>query len=158
MAVRINQSVIEIVTLQNPNVRICQSVVEFIILPVPPTITCGNPPPGQTNVFYTHTFPVTGGAITLTFSITDGSLPPGLTLNTSAGVVSGTPITGGAFTFTISVVDSNLNSSSVQCSIVIAGGIKITLRGVKRVRCTPEDDFPVTLEDAPRLPSVDRAV
>jgi large repetitive protein len=158
MAVRINQSPIELVTLANPNVRIDQSPIEFVILPVPPSLTCGNPPPGQTNVFYTHAFPVTGGRMPFVFSIAAGTLPPGLALNTATGVVSGTPTAGGTFPFTLNVIDANLNGSSVQCSIVIIGGIKITLRGVKRVRCTPEDDFPTTLEDAPKLPSVDRAV
>lgn len=158
MAVRINQSPLEIVTLQNPNVRVDQSPVEFIILPVPPSIICGNPPPGQTSTFYSHAFPVTGGTAPFIWTITAGSLPPGVALNAATGVASGTPTLGGNFIFTIGVIDANLNGSSVQCSILIIGGIKITLRGVKRVRCTPEHDNPVTLEDAPRLPSVERAV
>jgi Putative Ig domain len=158
MAQRVNQFVFEIGILESPPILVNQFVLEVALLDVPPSLNCGNPPPGQTNIAYSHTFPVTGGLAPFTFSILAGTLPPGLTLDPTTGIVSGTPTTGGTYIFTIQVVDANLNGSSVQCSILIIGGIKITIRGVKRVRCTPEDDFPSTLEDAPKLPSVDRAV
>lgn len=158
MAQRVDQFVFEIGVLEAPPILVDQFVLEVAVLDVPPSLSCGNPPPGQTNIAYSHTFPVTGGLAPFTFAIIGGVLPPGLTLNASTGVVSGTPTTGGTYQFTIQVVDANLNGSSVDCAILIVGGIKITIRGVKRVRCTPEDDFPTTLEDAPRLPSVDHAV
>lgn len=44
---------------------------------------------------------------TLTYSITSGSLPPGLTLNTATGVISGTPNTKGTYSFEVSVTDNN---------------------------------------------------
>lgn len=150
MAVRINQSVMEVVTLANPNVRIDQSVVEFLILPIPPTISCGNPPPAQGNTPYLHTFPVSGGDPPFTFSITAGGLPPGLVLNPATGVVSGTPTVGGSYTFTIAVVDANLNGSQVQCTITVLGILKITLRGVNRRPCDSQapEEYP-TVKEAP---------
>jgi len=48
--------------------------------------------------------PGSGGAdsgVCASYSIVSGSLPAGLTLNTSTGVVSGTPTNGGTYTFTI---------------------------------------------------------
>ena len=36
-----------------------------------------------------------------TYSVTSGSLPPGLTLNSSTGTITGTPTAGGAYSFTI---------------------------------------------------------
>lgn len=69
-------------------------------------ISCGSPPSGQVGVPYTHTFPTTGVTGTPTFSIVAGSLPPGLTLNTLTGVVSGSPTTPGTFSFTVRVVQS----------------------------------------------------
>jgi hypothetical protein len=156
MAIRVDQSVIEIIVLPNPHVRVNQSVVEFVIVPVPPSISCGNPPPAPGNVPYSHTFPVTGGRMPFTFSIIAGALPPGLTLDISTGVVSGTPTEAGAFTFTILVVDANLLSSSVQCTITILGILKITLRGVNRRPC--DSQAPEEYPEVKEAPPVERAI
>lgn len=155
--VRVNQSVIEAVTLQIPNVRVCQSVIEFASLSLAPTIACGNPPVGTQGLPYSHDFPVTGGTLPFTFSIIAGALPPGLTLDSSSGDVSGVPEAGGNFTFTILVTDAVLRTSSISCSILIAPILKITLRGVKRYKCEPGEDGPQVTE-VPTLPSVKRAV
>lgn len=155
MAVRVNQSVVEFVTLGAPNVRVNQSVVEFVTLGIPPTIACDNPPQGTVFVPYTHTFPAAGGVPPFVFSITAGALPPGLTLNPATGVVSGIPSEPGIFGFTISVVDANLNGSSVACSITILGVVRITLRGVKRTYGCREE---VSATEVPDLPSVKRAM
>ena len=50
---------------------------------------------------YSTTFDVTGGTGPLTWSVAAGSLPPGLTLNTGTGVLSGTPLAAGGYTFTV---------------------------------------------------------
>ena len=49
---------------------------------------------------------VTGGATPITFAVTAGTLPDGLTLSTD-GLLSGTPTTGGPATFTITATDAN---------------------------------------------------
>ena len=48
----------------------------------------------------------TGGSGTYSFAVTSGSLPSGLSLNTSTGGVSGTPTTAGTSSFTITATDS----------------------------------------------------
>ena len=50
---------------------------------------------------------VSGGTPPLTFSISQGSLPPGLTLDSSTGRLNGTPTTLGYFGFRIEVVDAS---------------------------------------------------
>ncbi len=57
---------------------------------------------------YNQPVAVTGGAGALTFSIVSGSLPTGLSLNTSTGAITGTP-TGatGTTSFTVKVTDSS---------------------------------------------------
>ena len=90
---------------------------------VPPfSISCNNPPIGSVGIPYSHEFPVLGGVYPLTFAITAGSLPPGLTLDTTTGIVSGTPTTPGAFWFTIEVTDADDNTASVTCAIAICPG------------------------------------
>jgi hypothetical protein len=46
------------------------------------------------------------GSATITYAVQSGSLPNGLTLNTSTGVISGTPTTAAAYTFTIRASNS----------------------------------------------------
>ena len=65
-----------------------------------PVITSGNPPSGVGGGAYN--FVVTaGGADPITYSIVDGTLPPGLTLDPETGVLSGTATRPGTYTFTV---------------------------------------------------------
>ena len=54
-----------------------------------------------------------------TWSITNGSLPNGLTLNSSTGNISGTPTAQGTSTFTIQDTDANSQTNSSQFSLTI---------------------------------------
>jgi len=72
------------------------------------TVTTTTLPGGTVNSSYSATLASSGGATPITWSITAGSLPPGLTLNASTGVISGTPntSTGSPFNFTVQAADS----------------------------------------------------
>lgn len=83
------------------------------------SITCGSPPNGMVGIGYTHQLVVIGGVPPLSFAIIAGALPPGLSLDTSTGVISGVPTAGGGFTFTAQVTDSTPQSASVTCTIGI---------------------------------------
>ena len=65
------------------------------------------PPAGVDGAVYgPFNFSVTGGFQPLHWSITAGSLPPGLTLGATDGSLSGTPTSLGTFPFTVTVTDS----------------------------------------------------
>jgi hypothetical protein len=71
--------------------------------------------PGATaNSGYSATLSATGGSGTYSFAVTAGSLPAGLSLNASTGVLGGTPTTAGNASFTITATDSA--NSSLQGS------------------------------------------
>jgi Putative Ig domain len=73
-------------------------------------------PTGFPNYPYSTSISTTGGVRPFTFSIVSGSLPPGLSLNTANGLISGTPIAANStpYTFTIQVTDSTLPTSQLQ--------------------------------------------
>ena len=63
---------------------------------------------GALNQSYTGGSPAaSGGTTPYTYSITSGSLPPGININTSTGALTGTPTAGGAYNFTVRVQDSS---------------------------------------------------
>jgi len=85
-----------------------------INLPAPPSITTTSPlPPGQVGAAYSKTIAVTGLS-PFTFSVTSGSLPAGLGLNSSTGAITGTPTAYGTSNFTVKVVDSSNPTQSIS--------------------------------------------
>lgn len=76
---------------------------------------------------YNAALAANGGVPPLTWSISSGSLPPGLTLTAATGQISGTPTTQGNFPFTVQVTDSSLlppnnHSQTAQQALSIAVG------------------------------------
>lgn len=63
-------------------------------------------PNGNVGNVYSQTLTVSGPTLgTVTWAVTAGALPDGLTLNTSTGEISGTPTVDATFNFTITVTD-----------------------------------------------------
>jgi len=90
--------------------------------PGPPVITLTpTPPAGVADSSYPgFNFTATGGYLPLSWAVTMGTLPPGLTL-ASSGALTGTPTTIGTFPFTVTVTDSapTPKKNSVPFSITI---------------------------------------
>ncbi len=87
-------------------------------------------PSGTQTLSYQAILQSTGGLAPLTWSITSGSLPTGLSLNASSGEISGTP-TGapGKTSFTVQVQDSESppQTASAPLSITIAPAVSNSL-------------------------------
>ena len=84
------------------------------------TITTTSLPNGTVNVAYSATLAATGGAPPYNWTVTTGSLPAGLTLNSSTGVIGGTPTASGTTSFSVTVKDSAGNTLAQPLSITIA--------------------------------------
>jgi Putative Ig domain len=74
---------------------------------VPPQFSAGG-----IGTFYSGTLQASGGTPGYTWSITSGSLPSGLSLSASTGVISGKPSVSGTSSFTVTVVDSGSPSQA----------------------------------------------
>ena len=76
------------------------------------TITSGSPPEGTIGAQYSFTFTATGGTPPYTWSISSGSLPNGIKLTASTGVISGIPTTAQTANFAIKATDSQGDSAT----------------------------------------------
>lgn len=84
-----------------------------------PTILTASPlPPGKVGHAYTWQIVVVISGIP-TFTISAGSLPPGLNISPGSGVISGTPTTAGTYTFTVKVTDFAGNFDTKVFSLTI---------------------------------------
>jgi Putative Ig domain len=98
--------------------------------PPPPTLVLSTCPSAtaQVGTAYSSGLVATGGTPPNTFSISAGSLPGGLTINATSGVISGTPTAAGTFAFTAQVMDAatpTAQSSTKACSITVTGVVVV---------------------------------
>jgi len=107
------------------------------------------PPYGLLDVPYSTTLTASGGNPPYSWSVTSGSLPPGLTLNPTNGLLSGTPGAVGVYTFTAEVADSSnpAQGDEDQFTLVIAAGNLFTLWPDTATPANPDGgpDSPVEL-------------
>jgi hypothetical protein len=84
-----------------------------VINPAVATILTSSPlPDGLVNQPYNYSINVSGGTPPYNWSIAQGTIPNGLTFDSTSGNLSGTPTTAGAFTFTVTVTDSSVPAAA----------------------------------------------
>ncbi|MBI5044012.1 MAG: PQQ-dependent sugar dehydrogenase [Nitrospirae bacterium] len=84
-----------------------------------PVIQTTTLPNGTVGASYNQTIQATGGVQPYTWSLTNGSLPNGLTLSSSTGNISGTPTAQGTSTFTIQVSDAYTRTDTQDYNLTI---------------------------------------
>ena len=77
--------------------------------------------PGAVGVSYSQTLVGFGGKTPYVWSVSSGSLPAGLTLNSATGVISGTPTAGGTSSFTITLTDASPVTTTASLTINVLG-------------------------------------
>ena len=93
----------------------------------PLTVTTTTLPNGTQSIAYSTTLAATGGTTPYSWSISSGTLPTGLSLASSTGVISGTPSGTGTSNFTVQVTDANSLTAVQPLSLtVVAPPLTIT--------------------------------
>jgi len=98
---------VKVTDKSNPTQSATQNLSITVNLPPAPTITTTSLPAGVEGTAYSQTIQATGfGA--LSYSISAGALPAGLTLNSGSGAITGTPLGPNTTSnFTVTVTDSS---------------------------------------------------
>lgn len=101
------------------------ATITFAISSLDLTITTTTLSGGTTGTYYRDTIGCTGGYAPIQFTLSSGSLPPGLSLDPSTGMISGTPTTptAGLYAFTVQATGNDGLSSTQPLSISINGGV-----------------------------------
>ena len=91
-----------------------------------PSVSTSSLPGGDTSAAYHQTVTTAGGTGPYTYAVTTGSLPPGLTLDPTTGVISGTPAATGSTTFTVTSTDADGRTASASLIVVVSGPPSVT--------------------------------
>lgn len=68
-----------------------------------------------------------GGVAPFIWNVSSGTLPPGLSLNSSTGIITGAPTTAGNYTFVVTAKDSrSITSAGSSQSVAIATALTLT--------------------------------
>jgi hypothetical protein len=79
-------------------------------------------PDGALSNAYKYTELATGGVGSYTWSISSGSLPSGLSINSSTGAITGTPTTSNNYSFTVQVTDGT-HTATKSSTIKVTTGL-----------------------------------
>lgn len=123
------------------------AVLSIKVRPVLAVVT-SNLPNGMQGQIYSETITASGGNSTgFTWQVTQGALPPGLSLaasGTPSTILSGTPTATGQYNFTIAVTDSDQNTGDAALGMFVdANGVINTIAGTGNTLPTPDGAMPL---------------
>ena len=110
-----------------------QAALSITLNAVPLKITTTSLPAGTVSSPYTTILQASGGTPPVSWSVTLGTLPAGLSLTPSSGVISGTPSVAGATNFSVTATDAGSPVQTAQqplsINVVAAGSNDAELTG-----------------------------
>ena len=109
-------------------------------------------PDASQGTAYSQVVAASGGTAPYSFSITSGSLPDGLSLDSGTGVISGTPTSEGPATFSVGVTDSGTPqpqtaTEALSLTVDPSAPLSVTTTFLAR-RATEGSSYSATLESS----------
>ena len=149
-----DQFTVQVSDSENPAVTATANLSIQVQIPPPLQLTMTVLPAAAADVHYSQKLDATGGAQPYTWSITDGALPAGLTLQPTTGVISGSPTVGGNFRFTAQVSSptetktgpGTTTASAIFSMTVDVAALSITTDGDSLPAATAGVPYSVKLE------------
>ncbi len=132
--------------VSSPNVlatvELYDAKLRFVIT-TPPGVL----PPGLLGTTYSQPLNVNGGTPAYTWSVVSNSLPAGLSLNSTTGVIAGLPTTAQTATFSVNVTDQNGLVATKSFSLTINGAATNSVASptIRPAGSTVPDSVVVTL-------------
>lgn len=90
-----------------------------VTITAPPPVVSAGSPTGTTGSAFSYTISATNSPTS--YAVATGTLPAGLTLNTTTGVISGTPTVAGASSVTVTATNPGGTSAAATISFTITG-------------------------------------
>jgi hypothetical protein len=122
------------------------------VVPPVPKLTIGPESAPAGTVGSAYSLPMTANLPDAkTWSIVSGTLPPGLSLNSSSGAITGTPTTAGSYPFTVQAAidaqrtDTKSLTIEVRAPLAITAGARSFENGARRARTEVGLPFSATL-------------
>jgi hypothetical protein len=112
-------------------------------------------PKGTAGTSYSSTLLGTGGTQPYTWSVSSGSLPSGLQLNSSTGVLSGTTSSAGTFPFSVQLADAGGSKATQQFQLSMSAQ-QSQICGPPAYSCSRSDSQVITAKAPPQLGSNSR--
>jgi hypothetical protein len=104
------------VTLDSSDVNTCGVLACPVITVNPATL-----PDGEVGLVYAQLISASGGTAPYAFTVSSGSLPPGLALDPNSGALGGLPTAPGSFVFSITATDADGCPGTRLYTLTIAG-------------------------------------
>jgi len=107
---------------ETPTAQSATASLSITISAPPLSVTTTSLAVGVAGSAYSASLQATGGVSPYTWAVTTGTLPGGLSLNASTGVISGTPTASGTSPFTVTATDSEIpthKTATANLSIII---------------------------------------
>jgi hypothetical protein len=109
---------VQVTDSENPSATASKNLSITVTL-IPLRITATSLPAASGGVSYSARLTATGGFAPYTWSVTQGALPAGLSLNAATGAITGKPTVPGTASFTVQVSDGETPSASASANLSI---------------------------------------